>query len=189
MQLGKSPDIEDIDHLQNRLQRIWILLHVPDRERLDMAIKYSSQKHRAQVSKALDIWEKAVQLIQERECILSKLEHFEQFASNPNRFFEKGYAGTSVMRLKESKKRDKFYSDLSQIENPLSKILKKIKDNFEDVVTFKGRPYVEKMKRDKVEMLYWLQQERRKCILQRIAASKPISSENSGFQSCFLADF
>ncbi|XP_059843508.1 coiled-coil domain-containing protein 87 [Hypanus sabinus] len=187
--LGKSPDFEDIDHLQNRLQRIWILLHVPDRERLDMAIKYSSQKHRAHVSKALDIWEKAVQLIQERECILSKLERFEQFASDPNRFFEKGYTGTSVMRLQESKKRDKFYSDLSQIENPLSKILKKIKDNFEDVVSFKGRPYAEKMQRDKVEMLYWLQQERRKCTLQRIAAYKPIASENSDFQSCFLADF
>ncbi|XP_051890112.1 coiled-coil domain-containing protein 87 [Pristis pectinata] len=207
--LGKNPDTEDIEHLQNRLQRIWEILHVPDRERLDMAIKYSSQKHRAHVSKikfiwddavceneklflllsqAVETWENAAQLIQERECILSKLEHFERFASNPNRFFEKGYKGTSAVRLKESKRRDKFYSNLSQIENQLSRILKKIKDNFEDVVTFKGRPYLEKMQRDKVEMLYWLQQERRKCILQRISANEPVAPKNSAFRSCALAD-
>ncbi|XP_069763521.1 coiled-coil domain-containing protein 87-like [Narcine bancroftii] len=153
-----------------------------------MAIKYSSQKYRAHFAKALDAWENAVQLIQERECILSKLEHFEHFASDPNRFFDKGYKGTSTMRLNECKKRDKFYTDLSRIENHLSKVLKKIKDYFGDVVTFKGRPYLEKMQRDKVEMLYWLQQERRKCVLQRISPNKPVAPKYSAFQSCTIAD-
>ncbi|XP_067860688.1 coiled-coil domain-containing protein 87 [Heptranchias perlo] len=186
--LGRAPDIEDIAHLQSRLQRIWTTLHVPDWERLDMAIKYNSNKHRAHVSKVLEAWEKAVQLIKQRECILSKLEDFERFASNPNRFFVKGYWGTSAARLKESKERDKLHSDISQIESTLSKILKKIKNNFEDIVTYKGRPYLEKMQRDKVEMLFWLQQERRKCILQRVSAERPITPKHTSLQSCALAD-
>lgn len=187
-QLGKRLDLEDIAELQLRLQRIWIILHVPDKERLDMAIKYSSQKHWRQVYMALDTWENAVRLIQERECVLFKLENFERFASNPNRFFEKGYKGTSTLRLKESRRRDRFYSDLTKIENQLSKILMKIKVSFKDVVTFKGRPYIEKMQRDKVEMLFWLQQERRKCILQKIAADEPITPKGSILHSCFLSD-
>ncbi|XP_041059046.1 coiled-coil domain-containing protein 87 [Carcharodon carcharias] len=189
-QLGKVPNIEDLNDIQNRLQCIWTALRIPDSERLDMAIKYSSHKHKALVSKALEAWETAVKLIKEREYILSKLEQFERFASNPNRFFAKGYWGTSSARLKESKERDKFYSDMSQIESQLSTILKKIKNNFEDVVTFKGRPYIEKMQRDKVEMLYWLQQERRKCILQRVSANRPIPPKYPPlqFSSCCLAD-
>ncbi|XP_078275980.1 coiled-coil domain-containing protein 87 [Rhinoraja longicauda] len=186
--LGKRLDLEDIEELQDRLQRIWIILHVPDKERLDMAIKYSSQKHWHQVYMALDSWESAVSLIQERECVLFKLENFERFASDPNRFFEKGHLGTSTVRLKESRKRDKFYSDLTKLENQLSKIIKEIKVSFKDVVTFKGRPYVEKMQRDKVEMLFWLQQERRKCILQKISADEPVTPKGSVLHSCASSD-
>ncbi|XP_072327668.1 coiled-coil domain-containing protein 87-like [Scyliorhinus torazame] len=153
-----------------------------------MAIKYSSHKQTAHVSKTLEIWESAVELIKEREYILGKLEEFERFSSNPNRFFAKGYWGTSIARLKESTERDKFYSDMSQIESQLAPILKKIKSVYEDVVTFKGRPYIEKMQRDKVEMLYWLQQERRKCILQRVSANRPPKHPPLHFSSCFLAD-
>uniref|UniRef100_UPI00398EB376 coiled-coil domain-containing protein 87 n=1 Tax=Pristiophorus japonicus TaxID=55135 RepID=UPI00398EB376 len=49
--LGKIPEFEDLDDVQKRLQRIWTILHFPDWERLDMAIKYSSHKHRAHISK------------------------------------------------------------------------------------------------------------------------------------------
>ncbi|GCC38088.1 hypothetical protein chiPu_0016599 [Chiloscyllium punctatum] len=189
--LGKKPYLEDLEEIQNRLQHIWTTLYIPDSERLDMAIKYSSFKHKIRVSKALEAWEAAVKLIKERECILSNLEQFERFASNPNRFFVKGYWGTSIARLRESKERDKLYSDIAQIENQLSTILKKIKNNFEDVVTFKGRPYIEKMQRDKVEMLFWLQQERRKIILHRISANRPLPPKYPSieFCSCSLADY
>ncbi|XP_078090838.1 coiled-coil domain-containing protein 87-like [Mustelus asterias] len=147
-----------------------------------MAIKYSSYKRTDHVTKSLEAWESAVKLIKERESILHKLEEFERFSSNPNRFFVKGYWGTSTARLKESKVRDKFYSEMSQIESQLAPILTQIENNFEDVVSFKGRPYIEKMQRDKVEMLYWLQQERRKCILQRVSAHRP--SKNPSLQFC-----
>lgn len=52
-----------------------------------------------------------------------------------------GYKGTSTLRLKESRRRDRFYSDLTKIENQLSKILMKIKVSFKDVVTFKVRVF------------------------------------------------
>ena len=36
-----------------------------------------------------------------------------------------------------------------------------MRKNFSDTITFKGRPYEEKMKWDRIEMLYWLQEERK----------------------------
>eukprot|EP00062_Callorhinchus_milii_P021598 gi/632978493/ref/XP_007905942.1/ PREDICTED: coiled-coil domain-containing protein 87 isoform X2 [Callorhinchus milii] len=90
---GGAPEMKKLSSaeiLQQRLEQIWTSLHVPDSERLDMAIKYSSFEYYDQFTKALDIWEQAVKLIQDRECLMVKLETFEKFASDPNRFFEKG---------------------------------------------------------------------------------------------------
>nr|XP_015207424.1 PREDICTED: coiled-coil domain-containing protein 87 isoform X2 [Lepisosteus oculatus] len=154
--------------LQSRLERIWEALYVPDGERLDMAIKYSSHTYRERLEEATTAWERAVQFIQQRESLLAKLERFERNASDPNRFFERGYRGTSIARLDESKRRGKLHSEISAVESLLSKAVHRVKDRFNDTVTYKGRPYAEKMRWDKIEMLYWLQQGRRMQAMDRV---------------------
>ncbi|MBN3301643.1 CCD87 protein, partial [Amia calva] len=155
-------------HLQSRLESIWTALHVPDGERLDMAIKYSSHAYKERLGEATSAWEKAVQFIQQRESLLAKLEQFESNASDPNRFFERGYRGTSIARMDESKQREKLHSQISAVESPLGKAVHHLQDCFHDTVTYKGRPYAEKMRWDRIEMLYWLQQERRRRALERV---------------------
>ncbi|KAM8972009.1 coiled-coil domain-containing protein 87 [Pelodytes ibericus] len=172
--LGIDPDLQDLDGKetlespsQKRINAIWNKLHVPEGQRLDMAIKYSSTEYQDLLPKAVEMWEKAVKVIKEREHILAELEMFERTASDPNRFFQKGFDGTSIARMKESKIRKKFHIQLSKIEHEILELVQFIKKTFNDTVSFKGRPYSEKIQWDKTEMLYWLQQDRRKDVLER----------------------
>lgn len=184
--LGSDPPVQDADlelkeslntssqvdipashvDLQKMINAIWNALHIPEGQRLDMAIKYSSNEYRDRLPEAIRMWEKAVLLIQKREKMLAELEMFEREASDPNRFFDKGYNGTSVARMEESKQRKKLYKQMSDTERAIAKILQFIKRTFNDIVSYKGRPYTEKMKWDKTEMLYWLQQDRRKSLIE-----------------------
>ncbi|XP_030629122.1 coiled-coil domain-containing protein 87 [Chanos chanos] len=150
----------DGDQLQKRLERIWSMLYLPESQRLDMAIKYSSQTYKDQLEEASAAWEHAAQLIQQRELMLSRLELFEREASDPNRFFQRGYNGTSIARMDESRRREKLNSQIAALNEVLTKRIHYIKETFNDTVTYKGRPYGEKMRWDRIEMLYWLQQER-----------------------------
>jgi len=43
------------------------------------------------MTQAVDEWERVADLIQQRELLLTRLEKFERLASDPNRFFEKGW--------------------------------------------------------------------------------------------------
>merc|ERR1719245_2856496 len=108
---------------------------------------------------AIKAWEEATELILQRESLIAKLEQFERFASDPNRFFEKGHRGSSVARLEEAKTRSSYYKKIDELEVSLKTILEDIRDNLGDIVTFQGRPYLDKLKWDRVEMLYWLQVE------------------------------
>ena len=47
------------------------------------------------------------------------------------------------------------------LEQEIEPHLQMIKRDFHDDVTFEGRPYLEKMKWDRIEMLHWLQEERK----------------------------
>ena len=101
--------------VQERLDRVWSLLCMPDALRLDMAIKYSSETYFDKLDEVFSLefssldqthfiffirslflfqmivhWEAAVKLILSRENLITRLEDFERFASDPNRFFEKG---------------------------------------------------------------------------------------------------
>jgi hypothetical protein len=40
---------------------------------------------------AIDDWEKVTELIEKREILIAELEQFEADASDPNRFFIKGF--------------------------------------------------------------------------------------------------
>ncbi|XP_054851602.1 coiled-coil domain-containing protein 87 [Eublepharis macularius] len=158
---------EDLKVLQRRLERLWTVLHFTQQERLDMAIKYSSKRYYLLLPHMLQSWEMAAQCIQDRELLLSELESFEQMASDPNRFFNRA-TRSFAMRMKESRIRSHLYSKLSQYDSELCIILNHIKETFNDTVTFKGRPYLEKMEWDIVEMMYWLQQERRASSLKKV---------------------
>lgn len=78
-----------------------------------------------------------------------------------SRYFERGVRGSSVSRLKEASTRTKFYTQLDDIEVELEPVLKTLHEKFNDILTWRGRPYKDKMKWDKTEMLHWLQEERK----------------------------
>ncbi|XP_069811530.1 coiled-coil domain-containing protein 87 [Dendropsophus ebraccatus] len=184
--LGSEPPLQDMDceiikaintstetepvlnheDMQKKINAIWTVLHVPESQRLDMAIKYSSNEYRNRLQEAIKMWEKAITLIERREKLLAELEMFEKEASDPNRFFHRGYEGTSMARMEESRRRKKFCKQMAEIEPEIYKVLHVLKKKFNDTVSYKGRAYTDKMKWDKTEMLYWLQQERRKTLME-----------------------
>uniref|UniRef100_A0A8C6X8B7 Coiled-coil domain containing 87 n=1 Tax=Naja naja TaxID=35670 RepID=A0A8C6X8B7_NAJNA len=166
-----SDRFEEFNVLQRRLERLWTVLHFSERERLDMAIKYSSNQYYLLLPDMLNSWEVAAQFIQDRELLLAEIEEFEQTASDPNRLFSKEL-GAFATRRQESNLRSQLQSELEQYNFELRLILKHINDAFNDIVTFKGRPYQDKMERDIVEMLYWLQQERRAVVLRKAVQSR-----------------
>lgn len=157
---------------QDRLERVWSSLQMPDGLKLDMAIKYSSDTHHARLEEAIEEWEASTQLILQREAMVAKLENFERVASDPNRFFEKGYRGSSVARLEEAKIRSNYYKKIESLEEELKQSLEYIRKEFQDTVTFQGRPYTDKIQWDRTEMLYWLQEERKQQALQYEAAAR-----------------
>ncbi|KAK2508249.1 hypothetical protein MC885_018058 [Smutsia gigantea] len=146
--------------LQKRLEQLWSMLEVPEKDRLDMAIKYSSNAHLRQLPALVSAWEQALKPIQLRETLLGRLESFERQACDPNRFFQKTDMGLGRF-LEENKIRNHLHRKISLVEASLPSLLEEIELNFGEPVTFKGRRYLDKMKLDKVEMLYWLQQWRR----------------------------
>ncbi|XP_015772291.1 PREDICTED: coiled-coil domain-containing protein 87-like [Acropora digitifera] len=152
---------------QDRLERIWTLLYMPDAQRLDMAIKYSAEPYSTKLLDSLVVWEIATEAVLERESLMTKIEDFERTASDPNRFFVKGTTGSSVERIRESRTRESFNKRMSKIESHVRRAVRDVQLQFDDTVTFQGRPYLEKMNRDRTEMFYWLQQERRQQALDR----------------------
>ncbi|CAG2201817.1 unnamed protein product [Mytilus edulis] len=149
---------------QERLEKVWNALEMPDNFRLDMAIKYSSNEYYVKMNEAIERWELATELVQKREDFLGKLEKFERAASDPNRFFEKvssGVKGSSVKRLQEAKQRSFYYKRIDHFDKEIKIQMDYMKKNFSDTVSYKGRSYEEKMKWDRIEMLYWLQEERK----------------------------
>ncbi|XP_025915339.1 coiled-coil domain-containing protein 87 [Apteryx rowi] len=155
---------EETRALQKRLERLWAVLHVSGREKLAMAIKYSCGAGYVRLPAALDAWEAAASRIQERELLLARLEALEESASDPNRFFERKL-GSGRSRAGEARARRCLHAAIARRDAALSAALRTIGATFGDTVTFKGRPYLEKMRWDKVEMLYWLQQRRRAGLL------------------------
>ncbi|XP_051544052.1 coiled-coil domain-containing protein 87-like [Myxocyprinus asiaticus] len=63
--------------------------------------------------------------------------------------------------MEEASQREKLKTQISAVNKELSEITGHITTRFNDIITYKGRPYCEKMHWDCIEMLYWLQQERR----------------------------
>ncbi|XP_001109501.3 coiled-coil domain-containing protein 87 [Macaca mulatta] len=146
--------------LQKRLEQLWSVLEVPDKDQVDMVIKYSSKARLRQLPSLVNAWERALKPIRLREALLARLEWFEGQASNPNRFFKKTNLSSSHF-LEEDQIRSHLHRKLNLMESSLASLLEEIELIFGEPVIFKGRRYLDKMKSDKVEMLYWLQQQRR----------------------------
>ncbi|XP_052280455.1 coiled-coil domain-containing protein 87-like isoform X2 [Dreissena polymorpha] len=159
---------------QDRLEQVWNNLEMPDSLKLDMAIKYSCNEFFSKLAEAIERWEKVTQMILRREELLVKLEKFERTASDPNRFFEKGQKRSSVQRLKEAQQRSYIYKRIDAIDTDIKQELDFIRKNFKDVITYKGRPYQDKMKWDRIEMLHWLTEERKQNALQYEAILKQV---------------
>jgi hypothetical protein len=86
-----------------------------DEAKLDMAIKYCTANYANKISDAIEDWELVTNLIIEREKYIFELETFERYASDPNRFFQKGHRGSSVARLEEAQQRDNLYKVLNDL--------------------------------------------------------------------------
>lgn len=179
-----APGKSRILNLQQRLEKLWIVLEVPDQSRLDMVIKYSSNARLRQLPTLIRAWERALKPIQTRELLLGRLEWFERQASDPNRFFQRPDLLLSRL-LEENVIRSQLHKKLSLIEPPLASFLEKIELVFGEPVTFKGRRYLEKMKQDKVEILYWLQQQRR--VRNLIRAQKALRQSTGGSSRALVA--
>nr|XP_032807516.1 coiled-coil domain-containing protein 87 isoform X1 [Petromyzon marinus] len=145
--------------LQERLQRLWEALGMSEWERMAMTIKYTSAESVGHLHQSLGLWEEAATLVTRREELLRSLARFERSASCPDRLLHK--AGAPSQRLTEDKRRAAFYREAAGLEGKLRHLLGNIERKFGDQVQYKGWPYVERMRRDRVEMLYAIQQERR----------------------------
>lgn len=149
-----------LQRLQQRLQQLWAALLVPGRQRLAMATKYADGTALARLPAALQLWEEAAGLIRQREQLLAWLEGLEVRASDPNRFFCRAPKAFAA-RAGEALARGRLRAAVAGCEGPLRAALRRLREEFGDEVTLRGRPYEEKMRRDVVEMLYRLQQGRR----------------------------
>ncbi|KAL2915676.1 hypothetical protein HK105_204861 [Polyrhizophydium stewartii] len=123
---------------QAELEALWVVLKMPLDQKLDMAIKYGSHKF-TKLSTAIRLWKTASENIMLREKLMSQLEDFEMTASDPARFFSKGYAGSSAARLKEAEKREELMRQLHSLEAKISSIASHIKYELRETVTFDGK--------------------------------------------------
>lgn len=64
---------------------------------------------------------------------------------------------------------------MDRLEKSIAKQIREIQEEYGDEVTFNSRNYFDKMKWDRIEMLYWLQEERRKVYFQKEIKSKNLS--------------
>ncbi|KAJ3257111.1 Coiled-coil domain-containing protein 87 [Boothiomyces macroporosus] len=139
----------DTNESQKELESLWVTLQMPIDQKLDMAIKYGSHKY-AKLDNAIKLWKQASELIIEREKLLEEIEAFEMASSDPARFFAKGQMEA---RFKEAEHREKLLRPLHTLDAKIKDIASVIKNELSETVTFKGAPYVEKMKRDYADIL------------------------------------
>lgn len=111
----------------------------------------------------MELWDEAAALIQHREQLLALLEGMELRTSHPNRFFQRRCRGlpSSIAFRGETKARRRLDAAVLRCEGQLQAVLRRLREEFGDVVRLKGRSYEEKLRWDRGEMLYRLQQGRR----------------------------
>lgn len=169
-------DDKDMKTPQQRLEKIWSQLHMSDQEKLDMAVKYCCDEYADKIYTAINDWEKITELIIQRENLILELENFERNASDPNRYYQKLNQEKLGGRLEEARFRDKCYKSLESLERNIKKQINEIQRKYKDTITYKGRIYLDKMKWDRIEMLHYLQEERRNKYLNNQLVQKKLST-------------
>ncbi|KAJ3083479.1 Coiled-coil domain-containing protein 87 [Rhizoclosmatium hyalinum] len=160
LKLQRVKSDTDITTAQQQLENLWVALKMPLDQKLDMAIKYGSRKFGGRLELAIKYWKKASDLILSREQILRDIEAFECEASDPDRYFRKGYDGSSEARMQEAKTRDGHLQVLHKMEEQIADIIAMIKFELNETVTYHGIPYTEKMKSDYGDILRHFQKQK-----------------------------
>ncbi|KAJ3045924.1 Coiled-coil domain-containing protein 87 [Rhizophlyctis rosea] len=162
------PDAIDIRKSQEELERLWVTLKMPLDQKLDMAIKYGSHKFAPKLGtvsakkgvmegclanpeiamadsimcnfspQAIKLWKEVSEHIIAREALLVEIEMFEQTASDPERFFRKGYEGSSEARMKEAREREELMRRLHYVEARIQESVRTIKRELHESVTYEG---------------------------------------------------
>ncbi|KDO26041.1 hypothetical protein SPRG_08694 [Saprolegnia parasitica CBS 223.65] len=143
-------------HMQQRMESVFTALQLSAKCKLEVVMKYTQEAHAPHLASALELWERAVVSIADRELTLQKIHDFELVASDPRRHFQT----ISTERLKEQRQRDKllllFQAHSTYCQNTLQQLYGK----FGDTILYRDRPYREKMAHDYTELLFELECER-----------------------------
>lgn len=113
------------------------------------------------VREALKLYKQAAEAILFREQVVKRLAEFEKFASNPERYFARGFQGSSSARLIEAGERVAILKDLKVADEQVRLYAKRISRKLHDTLTYGGVPYLLKMRRDIPEIFYALESDRR----------------------------
>uniref|UniRef100_H3HB31 Uncharacterized protein n=1 Tax=Phytophthora ramorum TaxID=164328 RepID=H3HB31_PHYRM len=146
--------------LQRRMDSVLNELQLPPKTKLDLVLKYTHADHYDQFPMAVQLWERVNGAVASRERVMKSLWEFELLASDPRRHFR----SISTHRLREEKERDALFSQLNHASKTCSDALDDLLRCCGDIVCLGDRPYCEKMKKDYVELLYEVEQERLRII-------------------------
>ncbi|RKP02566.1 hypothetical protein CXG81DRAFT_17777 [Caulochytrium protostelioides] len=138
---------------QSALEHIWRQLRMSEDERTQMALKYGKNTFERHLPNALKLWKDVAEAIHAREAALKQTQAFELHASDPERFFRKGYEGSTRARLEEAKQRQVHLDALKRHEQRLAPLIRRLKLLFNDTVRYHGAVYEDKMAHDYGEMI------------------------------------
>eukprot|EP00741_Cyanophora_paradoxa_P012177 tig00020603_g11765.t1 len=149
----REPEEASEVRLQARLERVQEQLEMPLRERLDMAIKYTTREHAPRLERAVAAWEDAARAVAKVEDIVRHLEEVDRqweerrlvgarMAEEPR---DRPAAESEEAFLKE---RAVFSEALERYSERCRNALESVRRNCGDEVTLRGAPYAEKMARD-----------------------------------------
>ncbi|GAB1609941.1 uncharacterized protein LOC115223804, partial [Argonauta hians] len=149
------------DGLALRFRKVWDALEMSESLRQLMALRHSSNQSQFWINEMLAAWEVTLKHIIGRELLMVRLEKFERTASDPNRFFVKVPGGSGALRLREERERREINKEIDALEKKIIPLIKYIGEKYDEVVTFRDRCYLDKMRHDRTEMLFYLQEERK----------------------------
>ncbi|TYZ65498.1 hypothetical protein PybrP1_008069 [[Pythium] brassicae (nom. inval.)] len=124
--------------LSARFDAVWHELHMPAKERLDLAAKYSAVEHAARLADAVALWETAAALVREREGLLELIRAALQATLQRN---------AAVLAEENA-----MLQDLAACTDALKEILLLAYLEVGDFVTLGGNFYLARMEHETTEL-------------------------------------
>jgi len=148
------------EELQQMLERAWEMLALPKMNRIDSMIKYTTPQHAPHFEQAAKGWDDAARAILERESALAVLQAFEKEQDVGATLRAMKNAGAdeeekSRLMLEEidvEQKRQELAHDVNRLTSSCTSIIDQIQRTLGDVILYKGRSYVDKMRTDMAEV-------------------------------------